>query len=71
MKYELELTDECVGNIVRQDLKCIYELMAEDLERVSKSKMGFVFSTNKKEDMGKIKTMMNALKLVMAYYGKD
>mgnify|MGYP006271389655 FL=1 len=71
MKYELELTDECVGDIVRQDLKVIYECMECDLNAISRRKNGYVFSTDKKEDMKEIKKFMSAIKIVLDYYGKD
>jgi len=66
---KIEIPDEAVGHIVRQDLSFMLAGLRSDLKRHKDGKWCAIFSTNKREDVKQIKTAIAALETVLRYYG--
>lgn len=68
MKIKLEIDDEQLDSIVRQDLKKIISVFESDMKKVKSSKKGFVFHLDYKKDLLLISEKLEAFKKVLDYY---
>jgi len=66
---KIEIPDEAVGHVVRQDLSSMLAGLRSDLQKHKDGKWCAVFSTNKKEDVEQIKAMIDAFETILRYYG--
>lgn len=69
MKHTIELDGCVLDNITLSQLKSIRASLKVDLKRVNKSKRGFVFDAEYKVDVIEIKKHIDALDLLVKYYG--
>lgn len=67
---KVEIPDEAVGHIVRQDLSFMLAGLRSDLQKHKDGKWCAIFSTNKREDVKQIKAMITAFETVLRYYGE-
>lgn len=67
---KVEIPDEAVGHIVRQDLSFMLTALRSDLQKHKDGKWCAIFSTNKREDVKQIKAMITAFETVLRYYGE-
>ncbi|HCB48974.1 MAG TPA: hypothetical protein DEP47_05500 [Chloroflexi bacterium] len=67
---KVEIPDEAVGYIVRQDLSFMLASLRADLQRHKAGKWCAVFSANKREDAKQIKATITAFETVLRYYGE-
>lgn len=65
----VEIKDEAVSDVVRQDLLGLLAGLKQDLQRHKDGKWCAIFTTNKKEDVKQIKAMISAIEVVLSYYG--
>lgn len=66
---KIEIPDEAVGHIVRQDLSFMLAGLRSDLQKHKDGKWCAIFSANKKEDVAEIKATIAAMERVLRYYG--
>lgn len=69
MKIALDIDDDCINAIVKKDLNEVLSSLRMSMKRIKKEKRGFVFSVDYDEDVFKVGRMINALKMVVEYYG--
>ena len=67
---KVEIPDEAVACIVKQDLSSLLAGLKEDLQKHKDGKWCAVFSTNKREDVRQIKALIAAFETVLIYYGE-
>ena len=67
---KVEITNEAVESIVMQDLTFMIESLRADLQKHKNGQWCAVFSTNKREDVKQIKTMIAAFETVLSCYGE-
>lgn len=67
---KVEIPNEVVDGIVRQDLLSMLAALRSDLQKHKAGKWCAVFSNNKKEDVKQIKTTITAFETVLGYYGE-
>ena len=66
---KIEIDNDTASNIVQQELISVMELLRSDLQKHKDGRRCAVFSTNKREDVKQIKTMIAAFETVLRYYG--
>ena len=65
----IELEQEQLNKIVRDDLQNMLDSLTDDLKRINRSKKGSIFTFDYKEDKKIIKDHIKAFKLILKYYG--
>jgi len=70
VEMKVEIPDEAVGHVVRQDLSFMLASLRADLQRHKNGQWCAVFSANKKEDVKQIKATITAFETVLRYYGE-
>jgi hypothetical protein len=71
-KITIEVDEEQVTSLVREDLLYAYTSLNEDLNKLLDPKgeaRAYIFSTNYETDLKEIKRHIKAFKCVLLYYG--
>lgn len=68
MKLKIEIDDEQLDEIVRQDIKHMLSVFEADIAKVKKDKKGFVFHLDRKKDLAKLNEYRAAFEKVLEYY---
>jgi len=66
-----EIDSDCCEQIVRTDLKSMLDSLEKDYKDRQRDKGIAVFDTNKKRDLAMMKKHINAMKVVLRYYGEN
>jgi hypothetical protein len=70
MKMTIDLEYEQADKITVASLKNILDCLKADLQKAKASDRGWIFHTDKEEDIKEIKKHIKAFKLVLKYYGE-
>jgi protoporphyrinogen oxidase len=70
MMATIELSDDQVNSIIREDLKNLLACLEDDLERVKRDKTGYVFENDFEKDKKEIKKHIKSFKRILKYYGE-
>lgn len=62
---------DCCEQIVRADLKSMLGSLEKDYKERQRGKGIAVFDTNKKRDLAMMKKHIDAMKVVLRYYGEN
>lgn len=66
---KIEVCIEGVNDIIRSDLSEVLKNLQDDLNRRKKGQQMAIFHVDKKKDIAQLKKHIDALKLVLRYYG--
>ena len=69
MKCNIQVDWEAMEPLIKTVLKDDMAQLKKDLAYIKKSKRGYVFSLDWKEDVGAINKHLDAYKLIVRYYG--
>lgn len=70
-RYPIYVDWDSMRGIIVAELKRDLQSLAADLDVVQKKQSGFVFSTDFKKDQAAIKKHIDAIKLIVEYYGDE
>lgn len=68
---KIEICGCCLGDAVRADLRSVLNSLYDDRKKRRTKKGSAIFDTDAKRDIEMLDEHINALRIVLRYYGED
>ena len=65
----IQINDDQLDNIIKEEMLTTVSYLLKDIEKITETKQGYVFSKDYKVDLLKINALIDAYTLILEHYG--